>query len=96
MKLQHETPFENLESAFEYIGYLLEASREAQAHIDEEISCANTLQLARRKQALQLTKYKLDKLDSHIVESKHLLNDLRKLRRLILENTRNNSIRRRG
>ena len=80
-----ETPFENIEGALEYVGYLLEASREAHAHVETEIALASTPKLERKKQALLLVKYKLTLLESHIGTSKRLLNDLRKLRRLILE-----------
>jgi hypothetical protein len=85
MVRQQATPFENIEGALEYVGYLLEASREAQKHVETEITNASRPELARKKQALQLVKYKLTVLESHIVISKRLLNDLRKLRRLILE-----------
>jgi hypothetical protein len=34
---------------------------------------------------LQLVNYKLDKLSSHIAASRRILNDLRTLRRLLLE-----------
>jgi hypothetical protein len=85
MARRPETPFENIEGALEYVGCLLEASREAQRHIATEIGRASDPQLARRKQALQLVKYKLATLDFHLVKSNRLLNDLRKLRRLILE-----------
>ncbi len=66
MSYQSETPFDNIESALEYVNHLLE-------------------ELARRKQALQLANYKLDKLSSHIAASRRILNDLRMLRRLLLE-----------
>jgi hypothetical protein len=79
------TPFDNIEGALEYVGYLLEASREARKHVETEITCATSPELARKRQALQLVKYKLTALESHVVVSKRLLNDLRKLRRLILE-----------
>jgi hypothetical protein len=85
MDRSQETPFDNIESAIEYVSYLLEASQEAQKHIETEIDRASDPQLARRKQALQIVKYKLATLDFHIVTSKRLLNDLRKLHRLILE-----------
>lgn len=84
MARQQATPFENIEGALEYVGYLLEASREAQRHIETEITRASKPELARKKQALQLVKYKLTVLESHVIVSKRLLNDLRKLRRLIL------------
>ena len=80
-----ETPFDNIESALEYVNHLLEATREAQDQIESEILRAANPQLARRKQALQLVNYKLDKLSSHIAESRRILNDLRTLRRLLLE-----------
>jgi hypothetical protein len=53
-----------------------------------EITDAIQPGVARNKQALQLVKYKLTVLVSHMVVSKRLLNDLRKLRRLILEERR--------
>jgi len=80
-----ETPFDNIESALEYVNHLLEATREAQDQIESEILRAANLQLARRKQALQLVNYKLDKLSSHVAASRRILNDLRTLRRLLLE-----------
>jgi hypothetical protein len=85
MNYQSETPFDNIESALEYVNQLLEATREAQDQIGTEILRAANPQLARRKQALELVKYKLDKLSSHIASSRRILNDLRTLRRLLLE-----------
>jgi hypothetical protein len=85
MSYQSETPFDNIESTLEYVGQLLEAAREAQDQIKMEIVRAANPQLARRKQALQLVNYKLDKLTSHIIASRRILNDLRMLRRLLLE-----------
>jgi len=80
-----ETPFDNIESALEYVSHLLEAVHEAQDQIETEITRAADPQLARRKQALQLANYKLDKLLSHFSASRRILNDLRTLRRLLLE-----------
>ena len=85
MSYTSETPFDNIESALEYVGHLLEATREAQDQIKMEILRAANPQLARRKQALQLVNYKLDKLTSQITASRRILNDLRTLRRLLLE-----------
>ena len=85
MSYQLETPFDNIESALEYVNHLLEATSEAQDQIGTEIRRAANPQLARRKQALQLVSYKLDKLSSHIAASRRILNDLRTLRRLLLE-----------
>src|SRR5207249_7798484 len=80
-----ETPFDNIESALEYVNQLLEAVREARDQIEAEILRASNSQLARREQALQLANYKLDKLSSHFSASRRILNDLRTLRRLLLE-----------
>src|SRR5258708_28020274 len=85
MRYRSETPCDNSESALEYVNHLLEATREAQDQIEKEILRATNPQLARRKQALQLANYKLDKLSSHITASRRILNDLRTLRRLLLE-----------
>ena len=85
MNYKSETPFDNIESALEYVNHLLEATREAQDQIESEILRAANPQLARRKQALQLVNYKLDKLSSHVAASRRILNDLRTLRRLLLE-----------
>ena len=85
MNYRSETPFDNIESALEYVNHLLEATREARDQIEMEILRATNPQLARRKQALQLVNYKLDKLSSHIATSRRILNDLRMLRRLLLE-----------
>jgi len=85
MSHQSETPFDNIESALEYVNHLLEATREAQEQVGVEILRAVNPQLARRKQALELVNYKLDKLSSHIAASRRILNDLRTLRRLLLE-----------
>ena len=85
MSYQPETPFDNIESALEYVNYLLEATQEAHKQIETEIERTTNLKLARRKQALQLVSYKLAKLTSHITTSRRILKDLRTLHRLLLE-----------
>ncbi len=85
MSYQSETPFDNIETAFEYVNHLLKATCEAQDQIETEILRVADPQLARRKQALQLVNYKLGKLSSDITASRRILNDLRTLRRLLLE-----------
>jgi hypothetical protein len=85
MTYEPETPFDNIESAREYVNQLLAATREAQGEIETEILRATDPQVARRQQALQLVKYKLNQLASHMAASRQILNDLTKLRRLLLE-----------
>jgi len=85
MTYRPETPFDSIESALEYMSYLLEATQEAQKQVDSEIEHSADHHLARRKQAMELVSYKLTTLASHVSRSRHLLRDLRTLRRLLLE-----------
>jgi polyhydroxyalkanoate synthesis regulator phasin len=85
MAYRSETPFDNIESAREYVEHLLAATREAQGEIEAEIVRAADPEAARRREALHLVRYKLDKLTSHVDASRRILNDLTKLRRLLLD-----------
>jgi hypothetical protein len=85
MAYQLGTPFDNIESARKYVNQLLAATREAQAEIETELRRVTDPEVARREQALQLVKYKLSQLTSHLSSSHRILNDLTKLRRLPLE-----------
>jgi hypothetical protein len=60
-------------------GLSLEATQEAQDHIETEIACAADFQFARRKQALQIMNSKLVKPYSHIAASRRNRNDLSSL-----------------
>ncbi|HVM92787.1 MAG TPA: hypothetical protein VMT67_08260 [Terriglobales bacterium] len=84
MSWQPETPFDSLESAHEYVGLLLETIAEARKELVGDIA-ATEKKPDRRLQALQIVQYKLEKLESHFQASSRLLNDLRTLRRLLLE-----------
>jgi hypothetical protein len=79
-----ETPFDNIESAQEYLGLLAQALDEAVASIEEESALAVKEKAARREEALRLVAFKLAKLSGHIGEGRRILNDLRTLRRLLL------------
>jgi hypothetical protein len=92
MNYQPETPFDNIESALEYVNYLLAATQEAHTQIETEIDRATDIKPARRrKEALQLVSYKLASLATHIAKSRRILNDLRTLRRLLLDERRKNA-----
>ncbi len=82
MSYEPETPFENIESAKEFIALLAETIADARKDIEAEIAEA---QPERRIQALQLVSYNLAKLSMHIETSGRILNDLRSLRRLLLQ-----------
>jgi hypothetical protein len=78
-----ETPFDSIEGSHEYVALLMQALADARREIGEAIA-AEAGDLPRRKQALLLISYKLAKLDTHLRASRIILNDLRTLRRLLL------------
>ena len=84
-KRQPETPFDNIEGSHEYVRLLSEAIAEALAEVEADVELASVSGAERRKQALQLVHFKLTRLQAHMVSSGRLLNDLRSLRRLLLE-----------
>ena len=82
--MKPETPFDSVESAQQFVELLCEAIEEARREIDEEIARTNAPGEERRRQALQLVAYNLAKLAMHMGTSRRILNDLRTLRRLLL------------
>ena len=80
-----ETPFDNIESSHEYVSLLAEAIREALAEVEADIARAGTDGANRRKEALQLVHFNLTKLNGNMTNSRRILNDLRTLRRLLLD-----------
>ena len=78
-------PFESIESAQEYFQYLAEAILESKDSVTRDIASNSTVELRRRQEALKLALYKLERLEQHTKSSRRLLNDLRTLRRLLLE-----------
>lgn len=79
------TPFDTIESAQDYIDLLLEAIEETRRDVGADIKMSTGPDSERRTEALQLVALNLNKLDSHITKSRRILNDLRTLRRLLLE-----------
>jgi hypothetical protein len=82
---QSLTPFDNIESSHEYVSLLAKAVDEAIAEIDSDIALSSGNEADRRKEALQLVRFHLSKLSGHMTSSRRILNDLRTLRRLLLE-----------
>jgi predicted nucleic acid-binding Zn-ribbon protein len=81
---EFDHPFASIESAQEFLALLLDVVQDATQ------ATTNDLQVepdsaSRRKDALRLVLYKLDKLEQHLSSSRRLLNDLRTLRRLLLD-----------
>jgi hypothetical protein len=79
---QPESPFDNVESAHQFVELLCEAIEEAQREVEEEIARP---QSERRAQALQLVSYNLGKLALHMGTGRRILNDLRTLKRLFAQ-----------
>jgi hypothetical protein len=80
-----QTPFDSVENAHQYVRLLAETIAEAKSEIVTDLGAAMQAKLERRAQALQIVQFKLDKLEKHLQISSRLLNDLRSLRRLLLE-----------
>ncbi len=80
-----QTPFDSVENAQQYVRLLVEAISEAKSEIEADLGAAAKTKSQRRVEALRLVQFKLDKLEQHLKTSSRLLNDLRTLRRLLLE-----------
>ena len=80
-----ETPFDSVEGAHEYLSLLAEAVLDAKNEIEADIKATEDPKFPRRLEALRLVFFKLEKLEHHVRTSRRLLNDLRSLRRLLLE-----------
>jgi hypothetical protein len=78
-------PFESIEGAQEYTRLLYAAVLEARRDVEADVVARKGLKPERRLQALQLVSYKLENLEKHLKTVLRTLNDLRTLRRLLLE-----------
>ncbi|MBI3645110.1 MAG: hypothetical protein HY233_03995 [Acidobacteriales bacterium] len=85
MGRQPETPFDSVENAHEYVRLLLEAITDARQDIATDLVAASGAKPDRRLEALRLVHCKLEKLEQHLHSSGRVLNDLRTLRRLLLD-----------
>jgi len=61
-----ETPFDNIESAQQFVGLLIEAIGESRADVDADIARAESNLSERQKQALRLVSNTLAKLSHHM------------------------------
>ena len=82
---QSETPFDSIESSHQYVALLAQAIEEVKLDVAGDIALAIADRADRRREALQLVLYNLTKLESHMSASRRILNDLRTLRRLLLD-----------
>ena len=75
------TPFDNIESAHEYVHLLGEAVEDSLRGTADDLDACTS---ERQRDALRLVTYKLTQLRNHLAASSRILNDLRTLRRLLL------------
>lgn len=80
-----ETPFDSIEGAQDYLRLLGEAIAEARREVEADLAAEAGSNFPRRVQALRLVAYNLEKLTHHLKAGHRALNDLRTLRRLLLE-----------
>ena len=85
MSHHSETPFDNIESSHEYVTLLAEAIEISLAEVEADLALAGADGADRRREALQLVLFKMTRLKGHMTSSRRILNDLRTLRRLLLE-----------
>ena len=89
MEYTTHTPFDSIESAQEYLKLLEEAILEATEMIESDIVAQREHACRRTTDAMRLASYNLSKLAHHVSVSCRILNDLRMLRRILVEQETN-------
>lgn len=79
-----ERPFDSIESAQDYMNVLAETIMEAMKDLHDYHQLAVQDGEERRQRAIELAQFKLKMLNCYIYKSRRALNDLRMIRRLIL------------
>ena len=79
-----DLPFGSIESAHAFMDVLAESILEVMKELNYEQKAALRDGAARRAQAIELAQFKLKMLTCYVHKSRRTLNDLRMLRRLIL------------
>lgn len=77
-------PFDSIESAQDYMNILATTALEAIGDLKRDHEAALRDGDGRRAQAIELAIFKLKQLNCYVYKSRRMLNDLRILRRLIL------------
>jgi hypothetical protein len=85
LKQELDKPFESIEGAQEYLELLCAAVLETKVGVEADVRLQAGPEPQRRLEALRLVLYKLEQLEKHVKASHRILNDLRTLRRLLLE-----------
>ncbi len=80
-----QNPFESIESAHDFVTLLAQAIGEARQEIEADVEREKKSAQSRRLDALRMASYQLALLEQHIKRSGRILNDLRSVRRLLLD-----------
>ena len=88
MRYRRETPFDNIESAQQFVELLIEAIEESRRDVDADIALAKGDGSRRSRKALQLVSVNLAKLSQNMTASRRILSHLRTLHRLLLKERR--------
>jgi phospholipid N-methyltransferase len=78
-------PFDSIESAQDFMNLLATEIQDSVRDLDESRTAALNAGDRRRVQAIDMALYKLKILNGYVHKSSRLLNDLRSLRRLLLQ-----------
>jgi hypothetical protein len=78
-----EPDLATIEGAHAYVDLLLSAVEESMREVGEELRGSLAERASRRREAFQIVAYKLEQLRVHLMASRHRLNDLRTLRRML-------------
>jgi len=79
-----DAPFASIEDAHEYVTLLTEVATHTRQSIQDALAAVDPAETGRRVDLLRLIDYKIWQLQSHLTTTLRLLNDLRTLRRLLL------------
>lgn len=79
------SPFETIESAQEFLQLLTEEVDSSRKEIEADLAETGENGNTRHRDALLLVAHQLNMLSTHLSNSRRILNDLRSLRRLLLE-----------
>jgi len=88
MSYKPDTPFDNIESAEQFVELLIAAIEESKRDVDADITLSEGNRPGRSKKALQLVSANLAKLSQYMTRSRRILSHLRTLRRLLLQERR--------
>jgi len=87
-----DRPFDSIESAQEFMALLQDSIAEAVEDVCRKLE-KTPVEERRRAEALQLAQYKLGQLTSHVQKSRRILNDLRIIRKLLVNEYSPESVR---